>query len=62
VPGLAEYYLRLETEGGEWRVTTRPRLDGKGQRYDVGEVTLPANDKLPSAIEGALQQFIRLTF
>jgi hypothetical protein len=62
VPGLSEYYLRLETEGNGWRVMTRPRLDGKGQRYEVGEVTLPASDKLPGSIEGALQQFIRLTF
>ena len=62
VPGLSEYYFRLETEGGDWKVTTRPRLDGKGARYDVGEVTLPVGEKLPDAIEGALQQFIRLTF
>src|SRR5262245_44157771 len=62
VPGLAEYYLRLETEGGDWKLTTRPRLDGKGLRYEVGELTLPATDKLAAAIEGALQQFIRLTF
>jgi hypothetical protein len=62
VPGHSEYYLRLETEGDDWKVTTRPRLDGKGARYEVGEVTLPVTEKLPSAIEGALQQFIRLTF
>ena len=62
MPGLAEYYLRIETEGGDWRVITRPRLDGKGERYDVGELTVPVTDKLPVAIEGALQQFIRLTF
>jgi hypothetical protein len=62
VPGLSEYYLRLETEGGDWKVITRPRLDGKGPKYEVGEITLPVTDKLPAAIEGALQQFIRLTF
>lgn len=62
VPGLAEYYLRLENDGGDWRLATRPRLDRKGRRYDVGEITLPVTDKLPAAIEGALQQFIRLTF
>lgn len=62
VPGLSEYYLRLENEGGDWKITTRPRLDGKGRRYDAGEVTLPVTDKLPAAIEGALQQFIRATF
>lgn len=62
VPGLSEYYFRLETEGGDWKLTTRPRLDGKGPRYEVGEVTLPVTEKLPTAIEGALQQFIRLTF
>ena len=62
VPGLAEYYLRLETDGGDWVVRTRPRLDGKGRRYEVGEITLPVTDRLPAAIEGALQQFIRLTF
>jgi hypothetical protein len=62
VPGLAEYYLRLENEGGDWKVVTRPRLDGKGRPYDAGELTLPVTDKLPAAIEGALQQFIRLTF
>jgi hypothetical protein len=62
VPGLSEYYLRLENDGGDWRVRSRPRLDGKGRFYDVGEITLPPTDRLPSAIEGALQQFIRLTF
>jgi hypothetical protein len=62
VPGLAEYYLRLETDGGDWKVTTRPRLDGKGRRYETGEITLPVTERLPAAIEGALQQFIRLTF
>lgn len=62
VPGLSEYYLRLENDGGDWKVRTRPRLDGKGRFYDVGEVTLPVTDRLSSAIEGALQQFIRLTF
>jgi hypothetical protein len=62
VPGLSEYYLRLENDGGDWKVRSRPRLDGKGRFYDVGEVTLPLTDRLPSAIEGALQQFIRLTF
>ncbi len=62
VPGLSEYYLRLETEGGDWKVTSRPRLDGKGARYDVGELILPASEKLPQEIEGALQQFIRRTF
>jgi len=62
VPGLSEYYFRLETEGGDWKVTTRPRLDGKGGRYDVGEVKIPASEKLPAEIEGALQQFIRRTF
>ena len=62
VPGLSEYYLRLETEGGDWKVTSRPRLDGKGGRFDVGELTLPGTDKLAESIEGALQQFIRRTF
>lgn len=62
VPGLSEYYLRLETEGGDWKVTSRPRLDGKGGGFDVGEMTLPVSDKLPEAIEGVLQQFIRRTF
>jgi hypothetical protein len=62
VPGLSEYYMHLETEGGDWKVTTRPPLDAKGARYEVGEVKLPVTDKLPAAIEGALQQFIRLTF
>ncbi len=62
VPGLSEYYLRLENEGGDWKLTTRPRLDGKGLRYDVGEITLPVTGKLPAAIEGALQQFLRQTF
>jgi hypothetical protein len=63
VPGLSEYYLHLETDGGaNWEVSTRPRLDGKGRLYDVGHMVLPVSGKLPGAIEGALQQFIRLTF
>jgi hypothetical protein len=62
VPGLSEFYLHLENEGGDWQLSTRPRLDGKGRPYDVGEMTLPSGKKLPAAIEGALQQFIRLTF
>jgi len=63
VPGLSEYYFHLENDGGgEWKVSTRPRLDGKGRPYDVGHLVLPVSGKLPGAIEGALQQFIRLTF
>ena len=63
VPGLSEYYLRFENDGDDiWKVTSRPRLDGKGLHYDVCEITLPVTDKLPSAIEGTLQQFIRRTF
>jgi hypothetical protein len=62
VPGLSEYYFRLENDGGDWKVSTRPRLDGKGRHYDVGHLTLPVSAKLPGALEGALQQFIRLTF
>jgi len=62
VPGLSEYYLHLENEGGDWQLSTRPRLDGKGRPYDVGEMTLPAGKNLSAAIEGVLQQFIRLTF
>jgi hypothetical protein len=62
VPGLSEFYLRLENDGGDWKVRTRPRLDGKGRHYEVGEVTLPRTDRLNASIEGALQQFIRLTF
>ncbi|MCW5771966.1 MAG: hypothetical protein KIT16_10050 [Rhodospirillaceae bacterium] len=61
VPGLSEYYLRLENDGGDWKVLSRPSLLAKGRRRET-ELVIPPSENLPSAIEGVLQQFIRLIF
>lgn len=61
VPGLAAHYLRLENDGGDWRVLSRPALEAKARRRDSGSFVLPASD-LPGAIEGTLQHFIRAIF
>jgi hypothetical protein len=60
VPGLSECFIRFESEGDDWLITSRPRLDGKGSRYDTGKKPLKSSGRFASEAEAALQQFLRL--
>ncbi len=62
VPGVAQYFIRFECEGGEWRVISRPGIGRKLKLHQSGEMTLPAGKRMGETIEGVLQQFIRLVF
>ena len=59
VPGLSECFIRFESEDGDWLVTSRPRLDGKGSRYNSGKKAIK-NDRFAHDAEAVLQQFLRL--
>lgn len=62
VPGVAQYFMRFECEGGDWRVISRPGLGRKLGLHQSSEITLHSGKNTPASIEGALQQFIRLAF
>ena len=62
VPGVAQYFMRFECEGAEWRVISRPGLGRKLNKNESGEMLLAAGKKAGASVEGALQQFIRLVF
>jgi len=62
VPGVAQYFIRFECEGSEWRVVSRPGIGRKLRLHQSGEMTLPAGKRMGETIEGVLQQFIRLVF
>jgi len=62
VPGVAQYFMRFECEGAEWRVISRPGLGRKLNRNESGEMVLAAGKRAGESVEGALQQFIRLVF
>jgi hypothetical protein len=62
VPGVAQYFIRFECDGDEWRVISRPGLGRKLRKHESGETTLPAGKRMGETIEGVLQQFIRLVF
>ncbi len=61
VPGVSDYYLRLENEGDGWILRSRPRLDGKSTGYDNWHVRIPHSSKFAKDVESFLQQFIRMT-
>lgn len=63
VPGVAQYFMRFECEGAEWRVISRPGLGRKlTNKNESAEMVLAAGKKAGASVEGALQQFIRLVF
>jgi hypothetical protein len=62
VPGVAQYFMRFESDGQDWVLLSRPALDRASARHETGELVIPADKKLDKNIEGVLQQFIRLTF
>ena len=59
VPGVAQYFMRMESDGGDWTVTSRPGLDRQRSRHESGQIAIPASKKLAHTVEGALQHFIR---
>jgi hypothetical protein len=61
VPGVSDFYFRLENEGDGWILRSRPRLDGKSTGYDNWQVNIPYSARFASSVETYLQQFIRMT-
>jgi len=62
VPGVAQYFIRFEYDGDEWRALSRPGIGRKLKKHESAEIVLPVGKRMGETIEGALQQFIRLVF
>jgi hypothetical protein len=62
VPGVAQYFIRFEFDGNEWRALSRPGLGRKLNKHESAEIVIPAGKRMGENIEGVLQQFIRLVF
>lgn len=62
VPGVAQYFIRFEFDGNEWRAHSRPGIGRKLNRHESAEIILPAGKRMGETFEGVLQQFIRLVF
>ena len=62
VPGVAQYFMRFESDGGDWTLVSRPGLDPKRMRHDSAQISIPNTKNIGANVEGVLQRFIRLTF